>query len=261
MAAVHQLVRLNKILAQKGICSRREADKFIEQGLIKANGRVASLGDKYLPNDVNIQVDPRALQQQSRQKTILINKPRGIVSSQPDNDSYTPAVQLLTADRQFHSQQGPKKIADRNFDPRFLTGWRAAGRLDINSTGLLVLTQSGRVARKLIGEDSNVEKEYLVGIQPTQQFDRRQSTDEILQRIRQGIVHDGDKLNVVSVERLEADLLNMVLTEGKKHQIRRICQSLNFRVTKLHRVRIGNVRLGNLPSGCWRYLTSTDSFL
>jgi 23S rRNA pseudouridine2604 synthase len=144
-----------------------------------------------------------------------------------------------------------------------MPGWAAAGRLDVNSSGLLVLTQSGRVAKQLIGDnkdDKHLEKEYLVRVQPTSRFDRSQSSDQVLQRLLEGVYDYGELLECLHVARINADQLQFLLTSGKHHHIRRMCAAVDLRVSALKRVRIGNVVLGDLPLGSWRYLTPQESF-
>jgi 23S rRNA pseudouridine2604 synthase len=140
-------------------------------------------------------------------------------------------------------------------------GWATAGRLDINSTGLLVLTQSGRVAKTLIGPDVRVDKEYLVRVRPSPFFDRNQSTAAVLERLRDGIRDAGELLHAVSVERVNTDQLRFVLHEGKHRHIRRMCRAVGLEVDGLKRVRIGEIVLGNLPVGQWRYLAPHESFV
>ncbi len=142
-------------------------------------------------------------------------------------------------------------------------GLAPAGRLDLDSTGLLVLTQDGRVARRLIGDDASIDKEYLVSV------DWRDATawsDAALARLRHGLELDGVALEPALVDRLGGNTnhgrgrLRMVLREGRKRQIRRMCEAVGLRVTALERVRIGRVLLGELPPGQWRYLRDNETF-
>lgn len=234
-----ELVRLSKLMAQRGICSRREADVFIEQGLVIVDGQVVNqLGTKVSPT-AEIKLAAKASQQQNKLVTIILNKPVGYVSAQAE-DGYEPAIVLLTREKQF----GESKLKLR---PDHLKGLAVAGRLDIDSQGLLLFTQDGRIAKKIIGENGKVEKEYIVrvaGFLP----------DDKLQLLRHGLSLDGKPLRPAKVEWVNHDQLRFVLTEGKKRQIRRMCEAVGLRVRGLKRVRIGKLRLGNLPEGKWRFL-------
>ena len=149
--------RLNKRMAELGLCSRREADDWIAQGWVKVNGQVAEMGVQVLPTD-RIDVDKVAQGFQEQRVTILLNKPIGYVSGQAE-DGHTPAVALINPRTHWRDD------ASRNrFSPPQLRGLAPCGRLDIDSVGLLVLTQDGRVARQIIGEDSEMDKEYLVRV-------------------------------------------------------------------------------------------------
>ncbi len=152
-------VRLSKLMSERGLCSRREADSYIERGLVFVDGRrVSELGTKVDPGCV-IRLDTQASAQQQQRVTILLNKPVGYVSGQPE-PGYQPAVVLVRPDTQWQDGR-----ASQVFHPSHLKGLAPAGRLDIDSTGLLVLTQDGRIAKQLIGDVSDVEKEYLVRVQ------------------------------------------------------------------------------------------------
>ena len=133
-----------------------------------------------------------------------------------------------------------------------------AGRLDIDSVGMLVLTQDGRVAKQLVGEDGDVEKEYLVRVEP---LSGTALSDAGLALLRHGLELDGEALKPAQVEWLNADQLRFVLREGKKRQIRRMCEAVGLKVVGLKRVRIGGVMLGDLPTGQWRYLRADESFV
>ena len=233
------LVRLSKLMAEKGLCSRREADAFIEKGLVYVNGvQIKTLGTKVSP-DVSISLETSALESQNKLATIIVNKPVGYVSSQPEK-GYEPAVVLITQPNQVDGQK--RKLRESDFE-----GLAVAGRLDIDSQGLLIFTQDGRLARKIIGENSEVEKEYLVRY-------RGPVTKEKLKLLSHGLELDGKKLKPAKVEILNEDQLKIVLKEGKKRQIRRMLELVDLRVVGLKRVRVGNLRLGNLPEGQWRFL-------
>lgn len=239
-----EIARLSKLMAQRGICSRREADAFIEQGLVLVDGVVVNqLGIKVSPH-VEITLAPQALKRQTDLVTIILNKPVGYVSAQPE-PGYTPAIKLITQANQFGK-------SDRKLQPGHLKGLAVAGRLDIDSQGLLLFTQDGRMAKKIIGERSGVEKEYLVRVAGS-------LPDDELQLLRHGLELDGKPLKPAQVEWINRDQLRFVLREGRKRQIRRMCELAGLEVVGLKRVRIGNLRLGNLPEGKWRFLESGES--
>jgi 23S rRNA pseudouridine2604 synthase len=285
-------LRLNKRMAELGLASRREADEWIGKGWGKVNGRVAEMGMQVSP-DGRIEIDKQAQGQQAKQVTVLINKPLGLVSGQAE-DGHEPAITLV---------QPQNRWAEDNarffFHPSQLKSLVPAGRLDIDSTGLLVLTQDGRVARQLIGEDAVMEKEYLVRVmytgvlnaaaadsaaatyaaaprpaQPGQvtQLSRIDDDDPVSQDVqsvfpadklallRHGLKLDGQALQAAKVEWQNPEQLRFVLLEGKKRQIRRMCEQVGLKVVGLKRVRIGKVMLGNLPVGQWRYLAPHERF-
>ena len=134
-----------------------------------------------------------------------------------------------------------------------LKGLAPAGRLDIDSQGLLVLTQDGRIAKQLIGADSEIEKEYLVRVQGT-------LSKQQLELLNHGLSLDGETLKLAQVSWQNQDQLRFILREGKKRQIRRMCELVGLKVTGLKRVRIGQVKLGDLPTGKWRYLRDKEKF-
>ena len=252
-------IRLNKRMADLGLCSRREADVWIDNGWVKVNGEVALMGTKVLPQD-RVEVDKRAAAAQSNQVTILLNKPIGYVSGQAE-DGHQPAIVLIAGGA--HWQGDSSRL---RFVRDQLRGLAPAGRLDIDSTGILVLTQDGRIARQLIGEDSDMEKEYLVRViignkaGPPQANVQAQFPLEKLQMLRFGLSLDGQALKRAQVDWQNPEQLRFILKEGKKRQIRRMCEAVGLYVTGLKRVRIGNVKLGQLPLGQWRYLAPEERF-
>jgi 23S rRNA pseudouridine2604 synthase len=241
--------RLSKILSDRGTASRREADDWIAAGWVRVDGRVAILGQR-VRGDERIEIDPAAKQQQQRSVTILINKPIGYVSGQAE-DGYEPAVVLVKPENRWAEDRG---LA---IHPAHFRGLAPAGRLDIDSTGMLVLTQDGRVARHLIGEDSDVEKEYLVRVEPAREGSFK---PEDIERLRHGLELDERRLKPAKVSWANEDQLRIVLREGRKRQIRRMCELVGLKVTGLKRVRIGSVALGKLPMGQWRYLRDDERF-
>lgn len=253
------LIRLNKRMADLGLCSRREADDWIAQGWVRVDGQVAAMGTK-VSEQAQIDVDRAARGKQATQVTILLNKPVGYVSGQAE-DGHRPAVSLVTAHNRW-----PMDRSRQGFHPRQLQGLAPAGRLDIDSVGLLVLTQDGRIARQLIGEDSAMQKEYLVRVNyasagRTHTHDIRSVfPEQHLTRLRHGLSLDGQALRPAQVDWQNPEQLRFVLTEGKKRQIRRMCELVGLQVVGLKRVRIGQVSLGQLPAGQWRYLADHERF-
>lgn len=275
-------IRLSKRMSELGLASRREADEWIERGWVQVDGAVAILGLKVLPHQT-ITIDPRARKEQARRLTVVLHKPMGYVSGQAE-EGHTPASVLVTLESQWHETrvftstgrgaaensaaeaQGARGAAAKPTLHRApggplrrqdLWGFAPAGRLDIDSTGLLVMTQDGRIAKLLIGEDSAIEKEYLVRVRYT-----RSGTlpEEDLQRLNHGLSLDGKTLRPAKVDWQNQDQLRFILREGKKRQIRRMCELVGLEVLGLKRVRIGKVMLGNLPVGKWRLLGANETF-
>jgi 23S rRNA pseudouridine2604 synthase len=246
----HEGQRVSKLMAERGLASRREADEWIEAGWVQVDGQVAVLGMRARP-DARIDIDPAARQQQATRVTVLLHKPIGFVSGQAE-DGHPPASVLFSAANRWADDRAPQR-----FHPGQQRGLAPAGRLDIDSTGLLVLTQDGRIAKQLIGEDSAVEKEYLVRV-------RHRSPGplppEHLERLRHGLSLDGRALRPARVSWANEDQLRFVLREGRKRQIRRMCDAVGLEVLGLKRVRIGSVVLGKLPAGRWRYLRPDERF-
>ncbi len=242
--------RLSKVMSERGLASRREADEWIGAGWVRVDGRMAVLGQRVLPEQA-ITIDPAARREQAKAVTVLLHKPIGYVSGQAE-DGHAPAVTLVTPNNRW-----PECGAPRSFHLGQFRGRAPAGRFDIDSTGLLVLTQDGRVAKRLIGENSPVEKEYLVRI--THEF-----TDgvppQVISTLKHGLELDGKPLKPAKVSWANEDQLRVVLNEGRKRQIRRMCEAVGLKVVGLKRVRIGRIALGKLPAGQWRYLRDDEFF-
>lgn len=244
--------RLSKVMAERGLCSRREADDWIVNGWVKVDGEIVdTLGTRISP-DAEIIISGYAKEYQEDNVTILLHKPVGFVSGQAEDD-YQPAIVLVHPDNEWLDDPELNSQNAKEFQRKFLKGLAPAGRLDIDSTGLLVLTQDGRVARHLIGEDSSVEKEYLVRVEG-------QLSADGLTKLNHGLSLDGVKLKPAKVSWQNEDQLRFVLREGKKRQIRRMCEMVGLHVVGLKRVRIGSVNLGKLPLGQWRYLRADERF-
>jgi 23S rRNA pseudouridine2604 synthase len=246
-APAPERVRLSKLMAERGLCSRREADDLISRGWVLVDGvPVTVLGTKIAPTQ-QITLAPQAQASVQRSVTILLNKPLGYVSGQPE-PGVPAAYSLIIPENRFRGDNLPLR-----FSAVHLRHLAPAGRLDINSQGLLVLTQDGRIARQLIGSIGRIEKEYLVRV-------AGRVTPETLARLRHGLSLDGKKLLPVQARELDSGYLQFVLKEGRKRQIRRMCEAVGLSVTSLKRVRIGRVVLGSLPVGQWRYLGPDERF-
>ena len=242
-----ELPRLSKRMSELGLCSRREADEWIENGWVSVDGKmVEELGTRVHPN-AKITVDEAARQHQSETVTILLHKPMGYVSGQAE-DGYEPAAVLIRPETRWEEDKLPIR-----FKRGHLRGLAPAGRLDIDSTGLLVFTQDGRIAKRLVGEDSKVEKEYLVRVEGT-------LDEKGLALLNHGLSLDEKALKPAHVSWQNEHQLRFVLREGKKRQIRRMCELVGLTVTGLKRIRIGSVTLSKLPVGTWRYLRPDESF-
>jgi 23S rRNA pseudouridine2604 synthase len=230
--------RVNKWLAQSGVCSRREAEALIADGLVSIDGEtVSDPGRKILPGQTLVLAD-KAERKLDAQMSILLHKPRGIVSAQPE-PGQTPAARLLTRDRLW-GPPAPVPPADASLPP--------VGRLDMDSRGLLILSQDGVLAKALIGPASTLEKEYRV-------FVMGELTPDKLERLRHGLELDGRQLRPAVVEVIADQRLRFVLREGRNRQIRRMCELVDLKVVDLFRVRVGPLTLGDMPEGYWRPLT------
>lgn len=228
-------------MSERGLCSRREADEYIEKGWVFVDGaRVTELGTRVLPSQT-VSLDKRAAS--VSRVTVLLHKPLGYVSGQAE-DGYQPAIVLIKPDAQ---------TGEGRFAREHLKGLAPAGRLDIDSTGLLVFTQDGRIAKLLIGDESPVDKEYLVRVEG-------RLDDAGLRLLNHGLSLDGVDLRPAEVAWAGRDQLRFVLREGRKRQIRRMCELVGLKVAALKRIRIGKVQLADLPPGKWRYLRADEQF-
>jgi 23S rRNA pseudouridine2604 synthase len=230
--------RVNKWLGQSGVCSRREAEALIEKGLITIDGEtVTDTGRKILPGQTLVLSDgggPPAL-------SVVLHKPMGIVSAQPEQGQ-TPAVRLLTAKALIGESPS---IPDRD------TRLAPLGRLDMDSRGLLLLSDDGVLAKAIIGPESDLEKEYLVRV-------TGKITPEKIARLCHGLTMDGRQLKPAKVSVVEGQQLRFILKEGRNRQIRRMCELVGMHVMDLVRIRIGSLHLGDLAEGRWRVLTEAE---
>ena len=234
-------VRVNKWLAQSGVCSRREADSLIEQGLVRIDGEtVTSAGHRIEPGQT-LTLDQHGAAALDARMTILYHKPIGIVSGQPEPGE-TPAIRMIRRANVF----GPADVY-----PGFETKLAPIGRLDKDSHGLLILSEDGVLAKAIIGPESDLEKEYRVTV-------RGPIFEEKLKWLRHGLELDGRQLKPAKVVQTGDQALTFILKEGRNRQIRRMCDMCELRVTDLYRVRIGSLRIGNLPEGQWRFMTPEE---
>ena len=238
------LIRISKLLSEKGLCSRREADRYIEAGWVKVDGEIVKELGSRARRDQKIELSHQAQNSQLSKLTIILNKPVGFISHLDDEKKFKPASSLITPEN-FFGKNDPGRIN--------IEGLAPAGRLDIDSTGLLVLTQDGVVAKKIIGENIVIEKEYLVRVDG-------ELSEHALGLLNHGLSLDGYKLKPAKVFWQNDDQLSFTLIEGRNRQIRKMCDLVGLKVTSLKRVRIGNVKLGSLPLGKWRLLGQNENF-
>ena len=233
-------VRVNKWLGQTGVCSRREAEALIAQGLVSIDGEtIADAGRKILPGQT-LTLNDDAQAELASGLTLVLHKPVGYVSGQPEPGK-VPAVRLLTRANRLGEGEVPAR--DASLPP--------IGRLDEDSRGLLLLSSDGVVAKAVIGPQSDLDKEYLVVVSGA-------VTESRLSRLRHGLELDGRALKPARVTQVEPQRLRFILKEGRNRQIRRMCELVGLEVTDLLRVRIGPLPLGDLPEGRWRHLTPAE---
>jgi 23S rRNA pseudouridine2604 synthase len=232
--------RVNKWLAQSGVCSRREAEALISAGAVLIDGkRVEDVGRKIAPGETLTLAD-RGEAELGAAVSVVIHKPVGVVSAQPEG-AQVPAARLLT--RSAMVGDGVAPSSRLSLPP--------LGRLDQDSRGLLILSEDGVLAKAIIGPESQVDKEYVVTVKG--RIDRPK-----IALLRHGLELDGKKLKPAKVKLEDTQVLRIVLIEGRNRQIRRMCELVGLEVTDLIRVRIGPVELGDLPEGRWRHLTSAE---
>lgn len=240
-------IRVSKLMSEQKICSRREADEFIKKGWVLIDGQpINQLGTKIYPNQ-KISLSKSAGHSLRQKATILLNKPVGLVSGQAEKGCL-PAVILIIPENQL-----PDDRLKKPFSPKSLKGLAPAGRLDIDSYGLLILTQDGRLAKKIIGENSTIEKEYVVTVEGM-------ITNNKIALLSKGLELDGKYLKKAVIKKIDHNKLDFILKEGRKRQIRRMCDAVDLKVTKLKRIRIGKIGLEKLPLGKWRYLKNNETF-
>ncbi len=219
--------RLNKAIGATGYCSRREADTLIEKGRVTINGKTAGLGDRVMPDD-EVRVDGKLLTENDNLVYIMLNKPVGIT---------------CTTDTRFDDN-----VVDFVKHPERIF---PVGRLDKPSEGLLLLTNEGDIVNKILRAGNKHEKEYIVKVD-------RHVTDDFVKRMGSGIPILDTVTKRCEVERISRFEFRMILVQGLNRQIRRMCEYLGYEVVSLQRIRIMNLKLGDLPVGEWRDLTKEE---
>lgn len=233
-------VRVNKWLGQTGVCSRREADTLIANGLVSIDGEtISDAGRKIQPGET-LTLNDTAQAALASGMTLVLHKPVGYVSGQPDPGKI-PAVRLLTKPNRIGEGEIPAR--DASLPP--------IGRLDEDSRGLLLLSSDGVVAKAVIGPASELDKEYLVVVEGL-------ITEGKLSRLRHGMELNDKPLKPARVTQIGPQRLRFILDEGKYRQIRRMCELVGLEVVDLYRTRIGPLELGDLPEGRWRHLTNEE---
>ncbi len=220
-------MRLNKYISETGVCSRREADKWIEEGRVTCNGQVAALGTRVMDGD-EVCIDGEPIGAKKKQIYIALNKPVGVTCT-TEADVEGNIIDLVGH-------------AERIFP---------IGRLDKDSEGLILLTNDGDIVNEILRSENNHEKEYLVWVD-------RPITDLSLQMMASGVKIMGKLTKPCRVSRIDRESFRMILTQGLNRQIRRMCSALGYKAQRLQRVRIMNVHLGALSPGQWRYLTDSE---
>ena len=220
-------MRLNKYISETGVCSRREADKWIEAGRVTCNGEIAALGTQVADGD-DVRIDGLAVGVKKKQIYIALNKPVGIICT----------TETHIKDNIIEHVRFPERIFP-------------VGRLDRDSEGLILLTNNGDIVNEILRSENNHEKEYVVWVD-------RPITDLALRMMASGVKIMGEKTKPARVDRINACAFRIVLTQGLNRQIRRMCSALGYKAQRLQRVRIMNVHLGDLKSGQWRHLSAPE---
>ena len=221
--------RLQKILSARGVASRRAAEQMIRDGRVMVNGTIAALGQTVDVDTDEIHVDGTPIPTGDQPVYIMLHKPRGFVTTLSD-------------------EQGRRTAADLVAD----CGVRVypVGRLDLSSEGLLLFTNDGAFANRMMHPKHQVDKTYLAWV--------TDCSDEALQRLRQPIVLDGYRIRAPKLRLVKSGVLEITIHEGRNRQVRRMCEAAGMHVTRLRRIREGNLSLGDLPVGKWRYLTAEE---
>ncbi len=234
-------IRISKLLTDQNICSRKKAEEFVFSLFIKANGKLVEKPEhKVSPTDF-ILLHKKAVLELQNQRTIILNKPPGFVSSF-DDPKYELALNLAT-------ENNYTGFKFESIEPE---SYGVVGRLDADSRGLLIYSQDGSFAKSIIGEKAIVEKEYIVKIMG-------QIDSVKIKKLEFGLSLDGKALKRATIKQLGPNKLKFILVEGKNRQIRRMCGAVNLQVTDLHRVRIGSIHLPkDLHEGKWLFLSDLE---
>ncbi|MCD7722477.1 MAG: rRNA pseudouridine synthase [Clostridiales bacterium] len=227
-------IRLQKYMADCGVASRRASEQLIKDGKVKINGRRAKLGDKINKSRDTVMVEGKRLEGAEKQLTIMLNKPRGYVTTVSDELGRKTVMQLVSG-------------IDERIYP--------VGRLDKDSQGLLIMTNDGALANFLTHPSNGIKKRYSVTI--------KGSADEaVIQHLRDGVVIDGKKtakceVEIISTQK-DRQQLDFTLSEGRNREIRKMCETLGLEVMRLKRISVGDLKLGQLPVGKWRRLSDAE---
>ncbi len=221
------LIRLNKAISQTGFCSRREADKLIESGKVTVNGKPVEQGQKVSLSDT-IKVGKKQLTMKKERVYLAFHKPVGVTSTTDLKDKHNMIDYINYGERIFH-----------------------IGRLDKDSEGLIFLTNDGDIVNKILRAENGHEKEYIVTVD-------KNITKDFMAGMRKGVPILGVVTNPCYVEQLNKRMFKIILTQGLNRQIRRMCEHFGYEVKTLKRIRIMNIKLGDLPYGSWRYFTKKE---
>ncbi len=222
-----ELIRLNKAIAQSGFCSRREADRYIEQGVVFVNGRPAEVGQKVTPR-ARIKINGKPISFRRQRVYLAFNKPVGVTSTTDKKDRDNMIDYINYPERIFH-----------------------IGRLDKDSEGLIFLTNDGDIVNKILRAENGHEKEYIVTVD-------KNISPYFIENMAKGVPILGEITLPCQIEQLNKRTFKIVLTQGLNRQIRRMCAHFNYEVVSLRRTRIMNIYLGNLPVGDWRFFTDEE---
>ena len=220
-------MRLNKYISETGVCSRREADKWIDAGRVTCNGSLATLGTQVGEGDV-VCIDGQPIGAKKKQIYIALNKPVGV-----------------TCTTEAHIEDNIVELV--GYPERIFP----IGRLDKDSEGLILLTNDGDIVNEILRSENNHEKEYVVTVD-------RPITDLSLKMMASGVKIMGELTKPCKVGRIDQKSFRMILTQGLNRQIRRMCSALGYKARRLQRVRIMNIHLGALGSGQWRHLSDSE---
>jgi len=226
----NSLTRINKYIAESGLCSRRQADDLIDQKKVSINGKTAKHGDKVSPNDI-VKVDTKTVHPVKKEIYIALHKPFGAITTTSKESSNTVLDYIDIKERIF-----------------------PIGRLDVESSGLILLTNNGSIVNKLLKSKHKIEKEYLVTV-------NKPLTKEALTRLETGLKIDNKKTLPAKVKKVSSNQFTITIIQGLNRQIRRMCEALGYHVKILKRVRFAGIDLAKLPRGKWRYLTNSEIML